>query len=35
MVFYFWPAIESSHDIASLIQGAEVVCSFYLFTIDF
>lgn len=34
MVFYFWPAIESSNDIASLIQGAEVVCSFYCLLVN-
>lgn len=34
MVFYFRPAIESSNDIASLIQGAEVVYSFYCLLVN-
>lgn len=34
MVFYVWPAIESSSDIAILIQVAEVVCSFYCLLVN-
>lgn len=34
MVFYFWPAIESSNYIAGLIQGAEVVYSFYCLLVN-